>query len=94
MEEVIQKLAESLNLSEKAIRDAYKAYWKFIREKISSLNLKKNISEDEYEKLKTSFNLPSLGKLSCPYDRWKRIRDNNNKVKYKNISEDANYKKD
>lgn len=94
MQETIKKLAESLGLSEEAVRNAYKAYWRFIREKIIGLNLKKNISEDEYNKLKTSFNLPSLGKLSCPYDRWERIRNNNNKISNKDIIRNDNYKKD
>lgn len=93
MQETIKKLAESLGLSEQAVRNAYKAYWKFIREKITSLNLKKNISEDDYSKLKTSFNLPSLGKLSCPYDRWERIRKSD-KLKIKNIVKNDQYKKD
>lgn len=93
MQETIKKLAESLGLSEQAVRNAYKAYWKFIREKITSLNLKKNISEDDYSKLKTSFNLPSLGKLSCPYDRWERIRKAD-ELKIKNIVKNDQYKKD
>ena len=93
MQEVIKKLAESLGLSEEAVKNAYKAYWKFIREKIISLNLKKNISEDDYNKLKTSFNLPSLGKLSCPYDRWLRIRKTD-ELKIKNIIKDDKYQKD
>lgn len=93
MQEVIKKLAESLGLSEEAVKNAYKAYWKFIREKIISLNLKKNISEDDYNKLKTNFNLPSLGKLSCPYDRWLRIRKAD-ELKIKNIIKDDKYQKD
>lgn len=92
MQEVIKKLAESLGLSEEAVKNAYKAYWKFIREKIINLNLKKNISEDDYNKLKTSFNLPSLGKLSCPYDRWLRIRKTD-ELKFKNIIKDDKYQK-
>jgi hypothetical protein len=93
MQETIKKLAESLGLSEQAVRSAYKAYWKFIREKITSLNLKKNISEDDYSKLKTSFNLPSLGKLNCPYDRWLKIRKDD-ELKIKNTIKDDKYQKD
>jgi hypothetical protein len=94
MEETIKKLADTLGLSENAVRNAYKAYWRFIRDKITNLKLKKNISKDDYEKLRTSFNLPSLGKLNCPYDRWERIRKSE-ELKIKNTIEyDDNYKED
>ena len=74
MQKTIEQLSKELNLSKEAILNAYKAYWKFIREKISSLPLKKNLHEDDFNKLRTNFNLPSLGKLSCNYDRWQKIR--------------------
>ena len=40
-----------------------------------------NLSEEEFNKLKTNFNIVSLGKLSCTYDRYKRIKL---REKYKN----------
>ena len=70
MENIFEKLANELNLSKETVENTYKAYWKFIREKITSLVLKKNMTKEDFNKLKTNFNLPSLGKLSCTYDRW------------------------
>lgn len=75
MQEIISKLAKELGLSASAVENAYKSYWLFIREKIKSLPLKKNMTEDEFDSLKTNFNLPSMGKLNCTYDRWKRLHD-------------------
>ena len=84
--EIIKKLAEELNLSKEAVESAYRAYWKFIREKISSLPLKKNISKEDFDKLKTNFNLPALGKLYCDYNKWeiitKYIKENPNIKNY------------
>ena len=39
------------------------------------------MTEEEFESLKTNFNLPSLGKLNCTYERWKRLHDYNHKYK-------------
>lgn len=93
MQEIIDKIAKELGLSKEAVENAYKAYWRFIREKITELPLKKNLSEDEFNKLRTNFNLPSLGKLSCNYDRWTRVKKAN-ELKIQNIENNYDeYKK-
>jgi len=92
MEDDLDKLAQELNISKETIWNVYKAYWQFIREKITSLHLKKEMSEYDYSKLKTNFNLPSLGKLNCSYDRWLRVKKSN-QIKLNSIK-DAKYKED
>lgn len=72
MEEIAKKLARELGLSVDTILNTYKAYWAFIREKIRELPLKKNLTEEEFARLRTNFNLPSMGKLSCTYDDWEK----------------------
>lgn len=81
MRKILNELSKELNLSIETIESTYKAYWLFIREKIKNLPLKKNMTEEEFESLKTNFNLPSLGKLNCTYERWKRLHDYNHKYK-------------
>ena len=41
------------------------------------------LSEEEFKKLRTSFNIPSLGKLSCSYERMKRVKNTKNYIKEK-----------
>lgn len=44
------------------------------------------MSEDEFEGIKKSFNIPSIGKLYCAYDRYKNIYNRKkyiNEAKYK-----------
>lgn len=84
MRKILSKLSRELGLSIETIENTYKAYWLFIREKIKNLPLKKNMTEEEFESLKTNFNLPSLGKLNCTYERWKRLHDSNCKCKEEN----------
>ena len=74
MNNIYKKVADELNLPEELIKNTYKAYWRFIRDSIESLPLKENLSEEDFSKLKTNFNIPSLGKLSCPYDRMQGVK--------------------
>ena len=36
--------------------------------------LKEDIDEEDFAKLKTNFNIPSLGKLTCTYDRMLGVK--------------------
>lgn len=71
---IIKKVSEELNLSLEVVDKVYKAYWVFIKDTINSLPLKENINEEEFTKLRTNFNIPSLGKLSCTYDRMLKVK--------------------
>lgn len=73
-EDILNKVATDLNIPVEVVRLVYKSYWKFIRQTIQSLPLKDNLSEEEFSKLRTNFNIPSLGKLSCTFDRMTRVK--------------------
>lgn len=72
--QTIEQLSKELNLPSEAVDKAYKSFWRFIRDKIQELPLKEAINEDEFSLLKTNFNIPSLGKLTCTYDRMVRVK--------------------
>ena len=84
--DIIDKVSQELGIPFEVVNVAYKSYWKFIKQTIQSLPLKDNISEEEFAKLRTNFNIPSLGKLTCTFDRMvgvkkrfkyiKRLREN------------------
>ena len=76
-----RKVAEEMNIPVEVVELAYKSYWKFIRKTIQELPLKDDLSEEEFAKLKTNFNIVSLGKLSCDYDRYVKLKL---REKYKN----------
>lgn len=69
-EQIVNTVSEELGLPVDLVRNTYKAYWKFIRDTIQELPLKEEISEEDFSKLKTNFNIPSLGKLTCTRDRY------------------------
>lgn len=73
--EAITQLSKELDLPYRVVDQAYKSFWVFVRDKIQDLPFKEDISEDEFNKLRTNFNIPSLGKLSCTYDRMQRVKE-------------------
>ena len=84
--DIIGKVSQEMGLPSEVVDTAYKSYWKFIKQTIQSLPLKDDISEEDFTKLRTNFNIPSLGKLTCTFDRMmgvkkrfkyiKRLREN------------------
>ena len=73
--DLITQVSKELSLPYKVVGKVYKSYWRFIRDTIQNLPLKENLTEEDFQKLRTNFNIPSLGKLSCTYDRVKGVKE-------------------
>lgn len=71
---IIGKVSQEMDIPLEVVDTAYKSYWKFIKQTIQSLPLKDDISEEEFAKLRTNFNIPSLGKLTCTFDRMMGVK--------------------
>lgn len=71
---IYEKVARQLGLPYQLVEKTYKAYWRFIKDTIESLPLKEELTEEQFNKLKTNFNIPSLGKLNCTYERYKGVK--------------------
>lgn len=85
--DIIGKISQEMGLPPEVVDTAYKSYWKFIKQTIQSLPLKDDISEEDFTKLRTNFNIPSLGKLTCTFDRMMGVKK---RFKYiKRLREDA-----
>ena len=81
--EIVTKVALQLNLPPKEVWEIYKAYWSFIRHHLSNLPLKDVPTEEEFNKLRTNINIPSLGKFHLEWDRLKRKKEENERLKNK-----------
>ena len=75
LNKVYEKTALELGLNESDVKEAYNSYWEYFRKSIESLPLKENLNEEDFDSLKTSFNVPSLGKFYCTYDRYLRMKN-------------------
>lgn len=67
---VYERVSRETGIPENVVREAYRTFWRFIRETISGLPLKEDLTEEQFNGLRTNFNVPSLGKLVCTYDRY------------------------
>lgn len=70
----IAEVASNLGLEEKIVEESYSGYWKFIKDKIEELPLKQVKTEEEFNQLRTNFNVPYLGKVTCSYKRFLGVK--------------------
>ncbi len=73
-DEIVEKVSSDTGLPKKIVDRTYRAYWKAIREHISSLPLKEDLSDDEFNGLRPNINIPSIGKLCVTLDRYKKMK--------------------
>lgn len=71
---ILEQVSKDLNIPLEVVNTAYNSFWKFIRSKISELPLKEDLSKEEFSKLRSNFNIPSLGKMACTYERMQIIQ--------------------
>ena len=69
-------LAEKHGITVRELNDIYRDLFLFIKEHIVSLNFT-DISEDEFQQMRTSFMLPGLGKLGTDYLRLTYLQNKN-----------------
>lgn len=74
-QEILKRVSKELNLPLKVVKKAYESYWLFIRQSITDLPLREDLSEEDFNKLRSNFNIPSLGKLTCTYERMKGVKE-------------------
>lgn len=87
LDQIYKKIAEELNLDIEVVKAAYQSQWLFIREKIEELPINIGMSEEEFNSLRASFNIPSLGKMFTSFDK---IQKNKRRIEYlKQILGDA-----
>lgn len=68
--EAIKQVSIELGLPPKVVKEAYESLWTFIRNNIKALPLKEDLSKEEFDKLRTNFNIPSIGKMSVTWERY------------------------
>lgn len=74
-DDVLDVVSKSLGLPKDLVSKTYRAYWRAVREHITSLPLKSNLTEEEITSLQPNVNIPSLGKLYVPLDKYKKKKE-------------------
>ena len=73
-EDIILSVSKNLGISPDVVEKVYKAYWLYIKTTIEALPLKEDLTEEEFSKLRTNFNIGSLGKLFVTYKHYVGIK--------------------
>lgn len=74
-EEAVAKVAEELQLPKKFVDRVYRSYWKAVREHITELPLKDDLSDEEFIRLQPNVNIPSIGKLYVTVEKYRWWKD-------------------
>lgn len=74
MEETIARLAYEIGIPKSDVWRVYVAFWRYIKETIANFPFDKDLTKEEFDKLRASFSVPFMGKLNCTYDNYRRIR--------------------
>ena len=72
--EIIAKVSASLGLPKGLVDKTYRAYWRAVREHVTSMPFKENLTDEEFMELQPNVNIPSIGKLHVTLDRYHRMR--------------------
>ena len=73
--EIVERVSQDTGINPEIIDRTYKSYWLYIRNSVQDLPLKEDISEAEFLSLRPNFNIPSLGKLCCTFDKYKGVKE-------------------
>lgn len=72
---IINRVSKETGIDFKTIDRTYKAFWRYIKNCIEELPLHKSLSEETFNNLRTNFNIPSIGKLTCTYKDYTGIKN-------------------
>lgn len=73
-DEQLKIVASELELPPEVVKEAYLSFWRFIREKMGEIPLQADLTEEQFSQYRTSFNIPSLGKFTCSYNRMLNVK--------------------
>lgn len=71
---IILSVSKDLGISPDVVEKVYRAYWLYIKTTIEALPLKEDLTEEEFLKLRTNFNIGSLGKLFVTYKHYVGVK--------------------
>lgn len=87
--EIIAKVSDDLCLPKGQVDKIYKSFWKAVREYITAIPLKKDLTDEEFLKLRPNVNIPSIGKLYVTLDRYKAIKYKDKRITQLKKNKDA-----
>lgn len=78
--DLIKKVSSDLNVEYDVVEDVYNKYFSFIKINIEKNNIINIDTEEDLLKIKTNFNLPTLGKIGCSMKKIRAQKNKYNKI--------------
>jgi len=72
----IKEVARQLNLPESVVEEVFNNQFKFYKEKVEELPIKEIQTEEEFNKLKTTFYFKHIGKMFINWRKVEKIKKN------------------
>ena len=69
----LKEIADKHEIEFEEAEEIISSMYSFIREKSKELDFGTNLTEEEFGKLKTNFNIPCIAKLYASYSAYKKI---------------------
>jgi len=73
------ELAQKYGLDVADVEIMVKEPYEFIREKTKELTFEDDLTKEKFNKMKTNFNLPAIGKLYASHYLYNKIQENKKK---------------
>ena len=80
---LVHRIGLKYNLQDDVINTIIHSQYRFIRETIHDLKMKDTETKEDFDKLKTNFILPYIGKLHISYYMFKGIKERISKMNIK-----------
>lgn len=75
----ILELAEKYGISPLEIRQIISSQFEFVKETNRKLEIPDDLTKEEFDKLKTNFTFPAIGKLYASFFLYNKIQENKKK---------------
>lgn len=88
-DEIFTEAAKEMGMTKTVVKKIYMTFWRGVRDHIKGLPLKTDLTKEEFEQMKVSVNIPSIGKIYVPWEtyegmrKWYKLRTQNKELKTK-----------
>ena len=72
----IEKISEEMSIPKEVVIKVIESQYEFIRKKTKELHFDPNLTREEFDEMKTNFNIPCIGKLYASFYMYRKMNEN------------------
>lgn len=72
----IEEMSKEMSIPKDVIIKAIESQYEFIRKKTKELHFDPNLTREEFNAMKTNFNIPCIGKLYASFYMYRKMNEN------------------